>query len=244
MKKIIFTFLLLSTYLFANSNKGETKTDAEEIIQIKTSFGDIYINLFRDTPIHRNNFLKLAREGVFDGTLFHRIIEGFMIQGGDVYSKMPEKKDSIGEGDPGYTLEAEINEKYFHKRGVIAAARNGDDVNPKRRSSGSQFYIVQGKRLTDEEINKYEIRVQNGTGNPSFKFTQEQRDYYKYLGGTPWLDRQYTIFGEVITGMSVVDKIAAKKKNENDRPVADIKMDVNVVMMTRESILKKYKYKI
>lgn len=223
------------------------KEKAEEIVKIETSHGDIYIWLYKETPLHRSNFLKLAKKKFFDGTLFHRVIENFMIQGGDPYSKMPEKKDSVGEGGPGYELDAEIlmnNAKIFHRRGVIAAARNGDDVNPLRKSAGSQFYIVQGRKFNDSTLRIQEKRVQKGLKDSSFHFTPEQVNVYKEIGGTPWLDKQYTIFGEVISGMEVVDKIAAVKKVPQDKPEIPIAMNVRVLKMTPSQLKEKFNYTI
>jgi len=203
------------------------------VIEIKTVYGDIYIELYSKTRRHKSNFIRLAESGFFDETLFHRVIKDFMIQGGDPYSRIPEKKDSIGEGGPGYEIDAEFFSEYFHKRGVIAAARNSDDVNPKRKSAGSQFYIVQGRKFTDAELDKFEQRISTNVKR-AFKFSEEVRKVYKETGGTPWLDMQYTVFGEVIKGMDVVDKIAYAKTGMRDLPLQAIKMDVNVLKMKRK----------
>lgn len=229
MKSGRIAILFFSLLLLAFSAMSLSPGEKDEIVQIRTSYGDVYIRLYDDTPVHKANFIRLAKEGFFDSTLFHRVIENFMIQGGDPYSRTAGKEDSIGEGGPGYLLDAEFRENHFHKRGVIAAARNGDDVNPERKSDGSQFYIVQGKKFTDEELDKYELRVQKALKDSLWKYSDAQRTYYKTTGGTPWLDQQYTIFGEVIRGMEVVDKIAAVKRNKKDRPLEDIRMDVNIV---------------
>lgn len=160
MKKILnilFSLLFFSPSLFAKK---------VEVVQISTSMGDVYVWLYKDTPIHRKNFLKLAKKGFFDQTTFHRVIKNFMIQGGDPYSRMADKKDSIGEGGPGYELKAEI--RHMHKRGVLAAARNGDEVNPEQKSSGSQFYIVQGRTYTDEQLNQAEDRINSWWKNNIF----------------------------------------------------------------------------
>lgn len=203
------------------------------VIEIKTVYGDIYIELYSKTKKHRANFIRLAEGGFFDETLFHRVIKDFMIQGGDPFSRIPEKKDSVGEGGPGYEIDAEFFSEYIHKRGVIAAARNSDDVNPKRKSAGSQFYIVQGRKFTDAELDKFEQRI-SGNLKRTFKFSLEARKVYKEIGGTPWLDMQYTVFGEVIKGMDVVDKIAYVKTGMRDMPQQEVKMDVNVLKMSRK----------
>ena len=196
---------------------------------IITSYGNIQIHLYKNTPLHKANFLKLAKAHYFDSTEFHRVIEGFMIQGGDPYSKMPDKQDSIGEGGPDYELKAEFRPEYFHKRGVIAAARNGDDVNPERKSSGCQFYIVQGKIYpSDSSLAKHLKRVREGIKDNAFDWTAEQKKVYAEKGGTPWLDKQYTVFGEVVSGIEVVDAIAKAKKDSKDRPVSRITMKVVV----------------
>lgn len=239
MPRLIIVFLLffICNSLFAG------KGPKEKIIEIKTEYGTIYIWLYKDTPLHRDNFLKLAGENFFDSTMFHRVIQNFMIQGGDPYSRMPEKMDSLGEGGPGYELDAEFLPHHWHKRGVIAAARNGDDVNPQRKSAGSQFYIVQGRKITEEDMKKYTARVQKGLNDSTFQFTKKQKEYYMNIGGTPWLDRQYTVFGEVIRGMEVVDKIAAVEKIPVDRPKKDIRMDVNIIEMTKKELKKEFGFK-
>ena len=214
----------------------------EKIIEIKTPKGVVYVWLYKDTPKHRNNFLKLAEEGYFDSTLFHRVIRGFMIQGGDPFSRLPEKIDSLGEGGPGYLIDAEFTRKHFHKRGVIAAARDGDDINPEKKSAGSQFYIVQGRTFDEQGMKKNLQRVRKGTGDSTFNWTSEELRIYQETGGTPWLDQQYTIFGEVLGGMYVVDAIASVSTDEKDRPKEDIRMDVNVIEMTRKEIRKKFGY--
>lgn len=182
------------------------------------------IRLYNETPKHRDNFIKLTRQGYFNGTLFHRIIQGFMIQGGDPDSKNAQPLIELGNGGPKYTIDAEFSDSLFHKRGVLAAAREGDDVNPKKASSGSQFYIVEGKRYTDEELDKVEIKRLQG-----HKIPASQREWYKSVGGTPQLDRNYTVFGEVITGIDMVDRIAAVKKDERDRPLQDVPIWVELL---------------
>jgi cyclophilin family peptidyl-prolyl cis-trans isomerase len=213
MKKLLIAILLLTTATaFAKAPKNQ-------YVRIKTVYGQCIIRLYNETPKHRDNFVKLAKKGFFDGTLFHRVIQDFMIQGGDPDSKNAKTGVQLGNGDVGYTIPAEIRDSLFHKRGVLAAAR---DDNPAKASSGCQFYIVEGKRLTDEDIDKQEKR--SGRKIPDW-----QRAYYKTVGGVPHLDGNYTVFGEVVSGFDMVDIIAAAKKDENDRPIADIPMTVEVL---------------
>ncbi len=191
-------------------------------VLIKTSMGDITIALYDETPLHKENFIKLANEKFYDGTLFHRIIQGFMIQTGDPNSKDAKQGQQLGNGGPGYTIPAEIIPGLIHKRGAVAAARQADQVNPKRESSGSQFYIVDGRAFSYEEIAMFEAR--------GMKLTPEQKETYNTIGGAPHLDLQYTVFGEVISGMDIVDKIAAQAKDRMDRPINDIKIIEAVVV--------------
>jgi peptidyl-prolyl cis-trans isomerase B (cyclophilin B) len=194
----------------------------ECLVEIETDYGTMTVQLSNATPQHRDNFIKLAEEGFYDGTLFHRVIQGFMIQGGDPLSKNPQPGARIGTGGPGYTIPAEFVDTLFHVKGAIAAARQGDAVNPEKRSSGSQFYIVQGRTFTDEELASVESRK-------GFRYSQEQREAYKTIGGTPFLDGDYTVFGKVIKGLEVIDKIAAVETNPGDRPKKDVKMKVRVI---------------
>ena len=192
------------------------------LVEIKTSMGNMLIELYDETPKHRDNFFKLAEEGFYDDLLFHRVIDGFMIQGGDPNSRNARPGQPLGSGGPGYQIPAEFNESFVHTKGSLAAARQGDQVNPERKSSGSQFYIVQGKKLTDQELAMMERRT-------GLSYTEEQKEAYKNLGGTPFLDGQYTVFGRVIEGMDVIDKIAAVAKNPGDRPAEDIKMKIEPI---------------
>ncbi|MCB0515623.1 MAG: peptidylprolyl isomerase [Chitinophagales bacterium] len=189
---------------------------------LSTDLGDITLVLYNKTPKHRDNFLKLVQDGFYDGTLFHRIISQFMIQGGDPDSKNAKAGQNLGSGGPGYTVPAEFVPEYFHKRGALAAARQGDQVNPQRASSGSQFYIVQGRPYNTPEI----AQMEQSTGK---KISPDRRKVYETVGGTPFLDDQYTVFGEVIDGMEVVDKIALEPKNRSDRPLRDIKMTIKEI---------------
>ncbi|MCX7697344.1 MAG: peptidylprolyl isomerase [Bacteroidales bacterium] len=195
-----------------------SQNDIPDVI-IQTSYGEIKIKLYDKTPKHRENFLKLAREGYYNGTLFHRVIPGFMIQGGDPESKNAPEGKRLGNGGPGYTIPFEYVPEFFHKRGAVAAARLPDDINPERESSGSQFYIVQGRTFTDEELNKIEKKI--GRTIPP-----NQREVYKTIGGAPHLDGSYTVFGEVIAGMDVVDKIAQLPRDKYDRPLTNVPMKV------------------
>ncbi|HQV00025.1 MAG TPA: peptidylprolyl isomerase [Bacteroidia bacterium] len=195
------------------------KPDTDPVVQITTDYGTIKLKLYNETPKHRDNFLKLAKEGFYDGLLFHRVIKDFMIQGGDPNSKNAKPDAMLGSGDVGYTIPAEFNPKFIHKKGALCAART---ENPEKASSGCQFYIVQGKKCTDAELDRYD-------SNRTVKFTTEQRNAYKTLGGTPFLDMNYTVYGEVISGLDVIDKIAAVKTASADRPATDVKMTVKLV---------------
>lgn len=243
-------------------------------VKISTTEGDIIVRLYDETPMHRANFVKLAREGYFDGTLFHRVITGFMIQGGDPDSKGAPAGKMLGTGGPGYTVPAEfVYPQFFHKRGALSAARQADEVNPNRESSGSQFYIVWGKTYKPQELKQMEkqmamqqeqaafnklvqerkkeimdlMRSRNQaaltelqsdlqaqakaicaeTAKPSF--TEEQKEAYTTLGGTPFLDGQYTVFGEVEQGLDVVEKIQNAETLRGDRPKTDISMTMEVL---------------
>lgn len=212
MKHFTYLLLLCSLLLPACQKKQTT-------VLISTNMGDIRVRLYDETPQHRDNFLKLAEEGFYDNTLFHRVIRDFMIQGGDPNSKTAQPGAVLGGGGPGYTIPAEI--RMPHVRGTLAAARLPDQANPQRASSGSQFFIVQGQPQTDESLDIWEQRLRT-------KFSPEWRERYKKMGGTPQLDNQYTVFGEVVSGLEVLDKIAAVPCDGNDRPLEDIRMTVKV----------------
>ncbi len=196
-------------------------------VQLSTEYGDIEIGLYDNTPGHRDNFLKLANEGFYNDLLFHRVIEGFMVQGGDPKSKGASSSDRLGSGGPGYTIPAEFGASFIHKKGALAAARTGGPGNPDRESSGSQFYLVQGKVMTDGQLNQFEKMAAGKL--PGFTYTEEQREIYKTVGGTPALDMDYTVYGEVVSGLEVIDKIAAVKTAPGDRPVNDVKMQISVI---------------
>ena len=198
-------------------SKTERNMDDLTKVIFKTSMGDITIALYDNTPLHKENFLKLVKSDYYNDILFHRIIQGFMIQTGDPDSKGAPAGKMLGSGGPDYTIPAEFRKENYHKRGAVAAARQGDNVNPTKASSGSQFYIVDGKKFTQAELSQ--ITMSYGT-----TFTKEQIEVYTTIGGAPFLDMQYTVFGEVVEGMDVVDKIAAQKKDRFDRPFNDIKI--------------------
>jgi cyclophilin family peptidyl-prolyl cis-trans isomerase len=262
---LVFSFIVFSCQI----DQSKKKTD-DQLYKIETVYGDMIFKLYDETPLHKENFVKLIEQGYFNDLLFHRVIDGFMIQGGDPNSRDAEPGKKLGEGGPGYTIPAEFVEGIFHKKGVIAAAREGDNVNPEMRSAGSQFYIVQGKVLTDADVKKVEDLINTGRLNKLItKFVDEAKNeayntggtidyqiilpnarkkaeeefkqggYYKIpedklkvyqtIGGTPHLDNAYTVFGEIIEGLEIIDKIAAAKTDKNDRPVSDIKMKIKKI---------------
>ena len=221
MKKILFllTFLVAPVLVIQAQNKKAASKDKDRIVQITTDYGTMKIRLYNETPKHRDNFIKLASEGFYDGLLFHRVIKEFMIQGGDPQSRDAAPEKMLGAGDVGYKVPAEFNDQLIHKKGTLCAARDG---NPEKASSGCQFYIVQGKKFTPEEIASIEART-------GMKYTEAQKNEYATIGGTPQLDKNYTVFGEVIEGMEVIDLIAAVKTRPGDRPEKDVKMTVKVI---------------
>jgi len=217
--------LLSSLIVFsASAQKDSTikKKDRKRDVLMQTTMGDIVIRLSDSTPLHRDNFLKLVKVGFYDSLLFHRVIKYFMIQGGDPNSKRAEAGKPLGDGSPGYTIPAEFRKTLFHKKGALAAARMGDNINPAKESSGSQFYIAQGKIFTDAGLDSLETTRLNGRKIPA-----EQREVYKTIGGTPHLDQGYTVYGEVVKGLDVVDKIAAvqtSRGQDRDRPLQDVRI--------------------
>lgn len=267
---IFLSVIAISSMASCNSNHNSKKNmenQKETEVLIETSMGDIQVKLYNETPRHRDNFIKLAKEGFYDGTLFHRVIKDFMIQGGDPDSKNAPAEKMLGAGDCGYTIPSEIVfPKYFHKKGALSAARQGDQVNPRKESSGCQFYIVTGKVYTQEELAGMEHRITQNrvTANfnrlaqehmkeirqmqqandtdglydlqekliaeaqkeadkqPEFKFTPEQTEAYTTVGGTPHLDREYTVYGEVTKGLEVVDAIQNVKTGKADRPAENV----------------------
>jgi len=225
MRKRHLMFLIVSpillTLLISSSARAQ-EAQQERIIKIETSLGDMVVKLYNETPLHRDNMIKLINEGFYKDQLFHRVIKGFMIQGGDPHSVGAEKGQRLGTGGPGYTIPAEFNANLIHKKGALAAARKGDADNPERASSGSQFYLVHGRVLTQEEI---DILRQRGVANIS----KESAEIYKTLGGTPHLDGAYTVFGEVIEGLDVLDAIASEPTDVYNRPVNDVIYSISII---------------
>lgn len=235
MKKIVLSILICFVAVGMIAAKPQrTKKQRQKMVKIETTLGTIKVKLYDETPLHRDNFLKLVKEEFYEGTLFHRVIRDFMIQAGDPESKTADSLTHLGAGGVGYTVPAEIVfPQLYHKRGVLAAARQGDMVNPERKSSSCQFYIVQGKTFTDEELDIMEMRLirQLRMAEP-FKYTEEQRIAYKTFGGTPHLDGQYTVFGEVVEGFDVLQKISEVETGRSDRPVEDIRI-INMKIVKR-----------
>lgn len=207
-KVLIFAVLFLTINLITMAQDGK-----ETLVVIETRFGDMTVMLYNDTPQHRDNFINLIHDGWYEGSPFHRVISGFMIQGGS---------NADGKTDPGYTVEAEIRPNHIHKKGALAAARQPDQVNPKKRSSGSQFYIVQGTVLTPEILKSYEARM-------GVKFNEAQQKAYTTIGGSPHLDGGYTVFGEVITGFDIIDKISAVRTDRTDNPEETVTMSIEIL---------------
>ena len=208
---LVVVFFITINSIYSQNNEMETK------VLIKTSVGDITIKLYNETEYHKNNFIKLVEQNFYDGVLFHRVINAFMIQTGDPDSKNASADKQLGRGGPGYTIPAEITPKFYHKKGALSAARTSDQMNPTRRSSGSQFYLVTGKVYSDSELNMFEKQAHT-------KLTKEQREAYMTIGGTPHLDGQYSVFGEITDGIEIIDKIQKVKTGAGDRPIEDIKI--------------------
>jgi len=220
--RILLSFFVILVLIACNPKiaDGLRKNDLRRDVELQTSKGTIVVRLSDSTPLHRNNFLKLVKQHYYDSILFHRVIANFMIQAGDPNSKHAKPGERLGGGSPNYTVPAEIRPTLFHEKGVIAAARTGDEVNPQKASSGSQFYIVQGKIFTDAGLDSVETYRLKGR-----KIPDDQRQVYKTIGGTPHLDQNYTVFGRVVKGMDVLDSIAFTPTNrQTDRPLTDVKI--------------------
>lgn len=221
MKKLLLITALVALYSQLHA------APPHKYVRIITAKGECLLKLYDETPLHRDNFVKLVREGYYNDLLFHRVINHFMIQGGDPNSRYAAEKQQLGEGGPDYTVPAEFNDSLFHKKGVIGAAR---DNNPEKASSGSQFYLVQGRTFSDRGLDSLEQIRLGGRKIPSY-----QRELYRTLGGTPHLDQHYTVFGELISGITVIDSIAAVPTDRYDRPLQDQRMEM--VMLTRREAI-------
>ncbi len=283
IKKFLFVLMILMSISLENCKEKNDKPEKEQenidlpkkltdtelesvnMVLIETEFGNMKIKFYDQTPLHKKNFIKLANNSFFNDLLFHRVINEFMIQGGDPDSKTAAPGVKLGNGGPGYDIAAEFNDSLYHKKGVIAAAREGDDLNPEKKSSGSQFYLVQGKKYNDEELNELEKQTSLNdyiVKNPSvlselhkisqktndksnefiYKYLKKKKDFvlikipefkriaYKEIGGIPFLDNNYTVFGEIIEGIDVIDKIAATETDKNKRPLKNIKMKIKPII--------------
>jgi cyclophilin family peptidyl-prolyl cis-trans isomerase len=270
MHALFLVLLPIISLSCLETNKTSNQVEDKIMVRIETVFGNIDIKLYNETPLHRDNFVKLVKEGYYEDLIFHRVIENFMIQGGDPGSRGAGPDERLGGGGPGYTIPAEINDALFHRKGAIAAARQGDNVNPERESSGSQFYIVKGTVFTREQLSQMESQINdrqiqsmtsrifrelereaiNSDTQPDyseisekvsarvddhfreagyFAFSERQNEIYSTIGGTPHLDGGYTVFGETVNGLDVIDKIAGVETGLADRPVSDIVMSIRIL---------------
>jgi len=283
-------FLFLTISLLCLLTSCAQKADKNDyVVTIKTSYGDMVAILYDETPKHKENFIKLTKEKYFDSLLFHRVIQGFMIQGGDPDSKKADAGQRLGMGGPGYTIDAEINPNFFHEKGALSAARLGDDQNPAKASSGSQFYIVQGTVISESDVESLKVdqmklntafrqvmmnpankplvdslnqiymsgdmnayqkkiislvpRIEKETNTKvTREVSAEKLKAYTTVGGAPHLDGEYTVFGKVIKGLDIIDKIAAVPTVSGDRPFEDVRMTVTVEEMSRKKITKEFGY--
>jgi cyclophilin family peptidyl-prolyl cis-trans isomerase len=270
MKPISLIVLPILCLACVQTQKNQNGVKNNTVVRIETTYGNIDIRLYDETPLHRDNFVKLVNAGFYNDLLFHRVINNFMIQGGDPNSKNAAPSAQLGSGGPGYTIPAEFNPELFHKKGAIAAARLGDNANPLKESSGSQFYLVHGTVLSDNQLNELETRINNErkqslysqafrelenefksnnvepdyqlitekarqmvtdhfNESNTFKYSDVQREAYTTYGGTPHLDGSYTVFGETISGMEVIDKIAASETSGSSRPLTDVLMRISIL---------------
>lgn len=229
---ILFTYAAIAQTTKPATAKPKTATVSHaapkvgaRLVLVTTEYGTMTIKLSDSTPLHRDNFIKLVKQGFYDSLMFHRIIQGFMIQGGDPNSKNADSAAMLGNGEaPGEMIPAEFKTNLIHKKGALAMART---ENPAKASSNCQFYIVEGQTFDDIKLNQMECNVRGS--NPAFTYTDGQRKIYKTIGGTPFLDQNYTVFGEIIKGMEVIDKIAALPKGPNDRPLKDVRMKMKML---------------
>ena len=219
MKNLIYPLSIIFLISCTATKKNINKVTEPIRVKIETDAGTMVVKLYDQTPLHRDNFVKLVKEHFYDSLLFHRVINNFMIQGGDPNSKNAQPGEVLGEGGLSYAISAEFDTSLFHKKGALAAAREGDNENPAKASSSTQFYVVHGKPFTDEELDQVEATF-------TIKIPENHREVYRTVGGTPHLDMNYTIFGEVISGMEVIDKIASVPKDDNNRPLNNIKMKI------------------
>ncbi len=226
MNRKICAIVLLCVGLCSVTSAFAAKPPKPKLVEFETTIGKIKVQLYDETPLHRDNFLKLVNEGFYDGLLFHRVIKDFMAQAGDPQSRECDSLARLGSGSLGYTIPAEIDfPKFYHKRGALAAARLGDVANPERASSSCQFYLVQGKKYNDKELDDIAHRINLALPMTTpFKFTEAQRLQYKMFGGTPHLDAQYTVFGEIVEGFDVLDKLCAVETGQADRPKEDVRI--------------------
>lgn len=221
MRTIILFVSVFMTYLTLHSQTADT---LRHEVLLETDKGNIRIALYNETPLHRDNFIKLVKQGFYDGLLFHRVISSFMIQAGDSASRNAPPGQRLGDVPEGYSVPAEIiYPELLHKRGAVAAARESDDVNPEKKSSASQFYIVYGRRFSDSTLDDLQLKLDKHTGG-KVKLTEEARAIYKQYGGTPHLDGTYTVFGEVVEGLETVDKIQWADTDKYDRPIENIRI--------------------
>jgi cyclophilin family peptidyl-prolyl cis-trans isomerase len=225
--------ILMTVFGLSALNTFAQKTSKKDyLVTITTDYGKMRLVLFDETPKHKENFIKLSKDKFYNDLLFHRVIKDFMVQGGDPNSRNAKPGEMLGKGDNGYKIPAEISPKRFHQKGALAAAR---DNNPKKESSGCQFYIVEGRKWSKADLDKQAARAAR-------KLTDKQRKVYETEGGTPHLDGAYTVFGQVIDGLDVLDKISAQPRDERDRPEKDIKMKVSAKKMKKKKITRKYDY--
>ena len=218
--KNLFYLAILACIVSCSATKRTSGNETRQArVMLISDYGTLTLRLYNSTPLHRDNFVKLVKAHFFDSLLFHRVIKDFMIQGGDPDSKHARPGQQLGQGSLNYTIPAEFDTALFHKKGALAAARESDADNPKKSSSSTQFYIVEGKTFTDDEMDNME-------GKLHIKIPENHRKVYRTIGGTPFLDMSYTVFGEVISGFDVIDKIAGAPKDDNDRPLQNIRMKI------------------